>query len=116
LVSTKGSPYARFRRALDTGNLELIRGGAAELPQVPLDDALRICLLLRRAEPARYGRAVVRWLGRYCLERQDATLQDLHLAVEAFEGLPSDPEWAVGVLSGLCDDRGRASRRPEPAP
>jgi hypothetical protein len=101
-VSTKGSSYARFRRALETGNLTLIRGAAAELPQVPLDDALRICLLLRSSEPARYGRAVVRWLGRYCLEQPGATLSDLLLAAEAFEALSSDPEWAFGVLKQLC--------------
>jgi hypothetical protein len=45
---------------------------------------------------------VVRWLGRYCLERPGATLSDLLLAAQAFEALPSDPEWAVGVLSRLC--------------
>jgi hypothetical protein len=101
-VSTKGSSYVRFRRALDSGNLALIRGAAAELPQVPLDDALRVCLLLRDKEPARYGRAVVRWLGRYCLEQRGATLSDLLLAAEAFEGLSSDPEWATGVLKKLC--------------
>jgi hypothetical protein len=101
-VSTKGSPYARFRRALDTGNLTLIRGAAAELPQVPLDDALRICLLLRHKEPASYGRAAVRWIARFALERKSATLGDLRIAAEAFEELPTDPEWAVGVLSELC--------------
>ena len=41
-VSIRGSPYAHFRRALDTGNLALIRTAAAELPQINLDDALRI--------------------------------------------------------------------------
>ena len=39
-------------------------------PQAPpLNDVLRICVLLRDAEPAVYERAVVRWLGRFCLER-----------------------------------------------
>jgi hypothetical protein len=80
----------------------LIRGAASELPQVPLDDALRVCLLLRDKEPARYGRAVVRWLGRYCLEQPGATLANLQLAMDAFEALPVDPEWAIGVLSKFC--------------
>jgi hypothetical protein len=56
-VSIKGSPYAHFRRALDTGTLALIRTAAAELPQINLDDALRICLCRERAIAA--GRARV---------------------------------------------------------
>jgi hypothetical protein len=50
-VSINGSPYAHFRRALDTGNLALIRTAAAELPQINLDDALRICRVIREREP-----------------------------------------------------------------
>jgi hypothetical protein len=96
-VSIKGSSYARFRRALDTGNLTLVRATAAELATVNLDDALRICLLMR-ADPSRYERAVVRWLGRLCLERPDTTLTELKLAVAAFERLPGEPGEAVAEL------------------
>jgi hypothetical protein len=56
-VSTKGSPYARFRRALETGKLALIPRAADGVPQVPLDDALRIFLLLRDKPLARYDQA-----------------------------------------------------------
>jgi len=38
-VSIKGGSYARFRRALDRGNLTLVPAAAAELPTVNLDDA-----------------------------------------------------------------------------
>jgi hypothetical protein len=34
LVTSQGSAYARFRRALNSGNLTLIRNAAAELPRV----------------------------------------------------------------------------------
>jgi hypothetical protein len=47
-LTSQGSPYSRFRRALDTCDLGLVRA-AAELPSVPLEDALRVCLLLRGA-------------------------------------------------------------------
>jgi hypothetical protein len=67
-VSIKGGSYARFRRALDTGNFTLVRAAAAELATINLDDALRICLLLR-ADRSRYEHAVIRWLGQLCLER-----------------------------------------------
>ena len=46
-VTSDGSAYARFRRALETGNELLVLTAARELPQVALDDALRICLVLR---------------------------------------------------------------------
>ncbi len=51
--------------------------------------------------PESYGRAAVRWLGRFCLEREDATLHDLQVAAEAFEALPTDPEWATEVLDRM---------------
>jgi len=83
-VSIKGSPYARFRRALDTGNLALIRTAAAELPQVNLDDALRICLVIREREPESFDKAACRWLARYAMDRR-ATLARLAVAVAALE-------------------------------
>jgi uncharacterized membrane-anchored protein len=93
--------YARFRSALDAGNLTLARAAAAELPTINLDDALRVCLLLRAADAAGYERAVVRWIGRYALEHPNATLGMLHQAVAAFERLPDDPETASLELVAL---------------
>src|SRR5919197_3671075 len=61
-VSIRGSPYAHFRQALDTGNLALIRTAVAELPQINLDDALRICLVIREREPGSFDRPACRWL------------------------------------------------------
>jgi hypothetical protein len=100
-VSIKGGSYARFRRALETGNLTLVRAAAAELPTINLDDALRVCLLLRSADAAVYERAAIRWLGRFALEHPGATLAMLHQAVVAFERLPDDPEAARRELVAL---------------
>jgi hypothetical protein len=49
-VTRDGSPYARFRRALETGNELLVVSAARELPRIALDDALRICLALRNGD------------------------------------------------------------------
>ena len=107
-VSIKGGAYARFRRALDTGNLTLdtgnltlVRTAAAELPRINLDDALRICLLLRGADPTHFERTVVCWLGRWCLERPDVTLTELRLALGTFERLPEEPDEAAAELRRL---------------
>ena len=81
-MTSDGNPYARFRRALETGNETLVITAARELPQVRLDDALRICLVLRGGDPDRYERAAVRWLGRFALEAREATINDLRLAAE----------------------------------
>ena len=99
-VSSSGSPYARFRRALATENLLLIRAAAAELPRVDLGDALTICVLLRDREPERYEQATVRWLGRFCLERA-ATVAQVRDAVAAFELLRRDPPAALARLRAL---------------
>lgn len=55
---------------------------------------------MRDKEPPLYGRAAVRWLGRYCLEQPDAALSDLLLAAEAFEALPNHPGDTLGGQVG----------------
>jgi predicted transport protein len=101
-VSSSGSPYSRFRRALGTGNLTLIRAAAAELPQIRLDDALQVCVLLRDREPERYEAAAVRWIGRFCVERPEVTLEDVDQARAAFSLMRRDPVSALSLLQRLC--------------
>ncbi|HWI71886.1 MAG TPA: hypothetical protein VNT55_08030 [Baekduia sp.] len=112
-MSDAGSAYSRFQRALTTGNLSIIRAAAAELPVIRLDDALQVCVLLRDREPDRYERAAVRWIGRYCVERPDATLEDVDHARAAFAMMRRDPAGALEILQVLCSPhrapRGRAS-------
>jgi hypothetical protein len=107
-VSSDGNPYARFRRALETGNDALVTAAALELPRVALDDALRICLVLRGGDPARYERAAVRWLGRFALEARSATIADLRLAADALDALPERASEAMECLQRLCVERGVA--------
>jgi hypothetical protein len=66
-VTSQGSAYGRFIRALATGNLTIIKAAAAELPRVGLQDALEVCLLFREEAGGRFERAAVRWLGRFAL-------------------------------------------------
>src|SRR5438105_2894235 len=97
-----GSPYARFRRALETGNPALVTAAALELPRVALDDALRICLVLRGGDPERYERAAVRWLGRFALEARSVTIADLRIAADALDSLPERAAEAMERLQQLC--------------
>src|SRR5918912_4453707 len=101
-MTSDGSAYARFRRALETGNELLVLATARELPRVPLDDALRICLVLRDGDPGRYQRAAVRWLGRFALEARGVTIHALRLAASALDALPDQPVEAMKRLQKLC--------------
>jgi hypothetical protein len=109
-VTSDGSPYARFRRALETGNELVVLGAARELPQIALEDALRICLVLRDGDPGRYERAAVRWLGRFALEARAVTIRDLRVAAAALEALPTKTAEAMEQLQRLCLARGISGR------
>src|SRR6201996_8497425 len=105
-MTSDGSAYARFRRALDTGNELLVLTAARELPQVALDDALRICLVLRDGDRRRYDRAAVRWLGRFALEGRAVTVRDLRSAARALAERPDSTAGAIERLQQLCIARG----------
>jgi hypothetical protein len=105
-MNDAGTAYARFRRALETGNEMLVIAAAHELPQIALDDALRICLVLRAGDPLRYERAAVRWLGRFALEARGVTMRDLRAAAEALAVLPSSAGEAMERLQRLCVEKG----------
>jgi len=101
-MPSDGSAYSRFRRALDTGNELLVITAAIELPPIALDDALRICLVLRGGDPERYERAAVRWLGRFALEARGVTIEALRAAADALDALPERATEAMEQLQALC--------------
>ena len=106
-LSIKGSSYLNFLRALDRGDVLLIRAAAAELPYINLNDALRICMAFRASsEPGLFERAAVRWLGRFCLEAKDVQLAELEQAAVALGAMPNHPEEAFAYLADLCKAHG----------
>jgi len=107
-VTSDGSPYTRFRRALDSGNELLVITTARELPRIGLEDALRICLLIRGGDPDRYERAAVRWLGRFALEGRNVTIEALRMAADALDALPHRPTDGMERLQRLCIRHGVA--------
>jgi len=106
-MTSQGSPYARFQRALATGNLNVVRAAAAELPRIGVAEAASILLVILRAEPHQYERAAVRWLGRLCLERKRVALADLTRAAAALVALPERPEAARPLLAEVCSRAGQ---------
>jgi hypothetical protein len=101
-MTSDGTAYGRFRRALRMGNLAQVRAAAAELPQVGLDDALAVVLLMDEHDDERYERAAVRWLARLVAERPDVGLVDLGLGLTALEALPHNRDAAIWVLADIC--------------
>ena len=106
-MTSQGSPYARFQRALGTGNLDVIRAAAAELPRIGVAEAASILLVILRSEPDQYERAAVRWLGRLCLERTRVDLEDLSRAASALVALPEQPDAARPLLADVCSRAGQ---------
>jgi hypothetical protein len=67
-VTSQGSAYSQFRRALDRRNLLVAWSLAAEIPKVALADALALLLLALDEQPWRFDMAASRWHGRLCTE------------------------------------------------
>ena len=105
-MTSQGSPYARFRRALDSGNATIALAAAAEVGSLGLTEALELCLLLCDRDPAKFSRAAVRWHGRYCRE-VDAELEEVQAVLAALGALNGPRREAVSAaLADLIYRRG----------
>ena len=101
-LTSQGSPYARFRRALSTGNAHIAWAAATELEHIDLQDALELVLLV--VGDRRHSAAATRWLGRLCLEAPGVTLARVQLAANALAGLPD--RIAARALADVCAELG----------
>jgi hypothetical protein len=87
-VSIKGSPYAYFRRTLETRKLSIVLPAAAELPWINLSDSLEILTLMAQEADPRFDRAATRWIGRLLIETPPMTLKDARWVIAMVEQLP----------------------------
>jgi hypothetical protein len=90
-VPTKGSPYARFSRALETRKLSVVLIADAELQSIQLDDALEILILMAAENDPRFDRAAARWVGRLLAETPIG-LADGRFVLALVERLPQGAE------------------------
>lgn len=95
-MTSQGTPYGRFRRALDRRQTTAALSAAAELPHVGLADALELVLLLRDTDSPRFERAALRFHARYCAGTR--------------AGL-SEGSAVLGLLAALNGERGPAAAR-----
>jgi hypothetical protein len=104
-VTSQGSPYARFRRALDSRNGTVALATATELDFVSLPDALELLLLLVD-DSRRFRRAALRWHARYCAEVPDVGFEEAHAVLDCLAGLAGQrPKPAAGALAELVRRR-----------
>jgi hypothetical protein len=105
-VTSQGHAYARFRRALRSGNAHLALSAAAELRHVDLADALSLVLLIRDGDPLRYERAAVRWLSRYAAGDRELRFAEARELVDLLDGVGRHDQVAQLRLERFLRARG----------
>ncbi len=86
-MTSQGSAYSRFKRAIERGNLIEAESAIRELKQVGLRDALDYVDLLATRAPERFERAALRWHSRFEAEHPGLTLTDSLLALSSLQAL-----------------------------
>ena len=105
-MTPQGSPYARFRQALDSRNATAALATATELDFVSLPDALELVLLLVD-DPRRFRRAALRWHARYCADVPDVGFEEAQAVLACLAGLAGRrPKPAASALAELVNRRG----------
>jgi hypothetical protein len=74
-VTAEANAHVRFRRSIERRALWAAEDAARELPNLPLEDALKLVHLYAERESPKFERAALRWLER-CLVEASPNLQD----------------------------------------
>lgn len=74
-MTAQPQPGARFRKAIEGRWVFHAELAAREMQNVTLAEALELVCLYAEAEPAKFERAAVRWLGRFVAESKPSLLQ-----------------------------------------
>jgi hypothetical protein len=107
-VTSQGSAYPRFRRALDRGNVTEALSAAGELQFIGLPEALELTLLLAEGEDQKYERAGLRWHARFVYETKNVDIRESVAVLALLRGACS-----LGPFR-LEDSSSRGARAPSP--
>lgn len=111
MSTSQGRPQSIFKRAIQRRNVVGALAAARELPQLSLEDALELTLLVARKDPRRYPRIAARWLQRYLEEDPAATIEEAGLAASALLALTgAGLQEAAQTLRAMAD-RATSRRR-----
>lgn len=100
-VTAQGSEYTAFRRAIETGDLELVVPALAALPHVELLDVLEVLELMARCGDARFDRSAARFCARLATERR-LTVEESRRALALAEVMPLAPQPIADHLRLYC--------------
>ena len=103
--TSQGRSYGIFQKAIRRRNVVAALAAARELPQLSLDDALELTLLVARKGSPRHPRIAARWLARYLEEDPAATIEEAALATSALGALIG-----AGYLEGRADLEGHGRK------
>jgi hypothetical protein len=107
--TSQGPSYGIFQKALQRRNVIAAVAAARELPQLSLDDALELTVLIAWKDPRWHQRVAARWLLRFLEEHPNATIEEAGLAASSLLALPgAGYREAVQMLRAMAE---RASRR-----
>jgi hypothetical protein len=102
-LTAQGSPRARFKRAIEGGWVFHAEIAAREAGNLTLTEALQLVCLYAEADPTKYERAALRWLGRYVTEGKAVSLLKAQLALAALAELRAgEREAAAKLLTELA--------------
>ena len=100
-MTSQGSAYGRFTRAIQTRNLWAAETAMREMGDVSLLDALDSVELLAAVRPDRFDGAAVRWHGRLETETATLGLAESQLALALLGSLRAGDASAVEALRRL---------------
>jgi hypothetical protein len=103
-VTSQGSAFMRFRRALDRGNVTEALSAAGELHFVGLAEALELTLLLADGEEAKYERAALRWHARFAYETKNVDIRESLAVLVLLAAIPAN-RMAAAALAELFSRR-----------
>jgi hypothetical protein len=108
-LTSQGRSYGIFQKAIQRRNVVAALAAARELPQLSLDDALELTLLVAQRDPRRHPPVAARWLRRYLEEDPQATVEEAALVASSLIALTGACyQEAVQTLKAMAE---RATRR-----
>jgi hypothetical protein len=105
-VTSQGSAYMRFRRALDRRNVTEVLSAASDLQFVGLAEALELTLLLADADQEKYERAAVRWHVRFVYESKNVGIRESQAVLALLAAIPVNSLAATALAELLTHRRG----------
>jgi len=110
-LTAQGHPRATYQRAIERGNLLVAEAALRELGRPTLSELLELTILIAFKDPRRHPRVAARWLARYLLEHDQATIEEAAFVVACLNGLAGpEHEHAATTLRDMAKKASHSRR------